>query len=274
MKYSNLYKLGIYDSIFSVLHSLMSIDGTTLSDSEVDVDSDKIEYLDEIECVQSLNHICSAICAEYKKCEDPYIEFFDDKLDDIETAMMSLDDKGRNVLLSRAIRFAPVCQYTEFADAEFGSKAFDVLKKLYPHEEYTDFSCMLDALGEYISGLKMLAIDFDLVDILLIDDKIKQVLLEVPDRYFVFDDFYSEGGKPRKKQSKTIPRTHRIAAVWGLIDKLKLRSSMDKTVLAAFVEAVTGGNIESKPKDTVAYKEPDNSAKEAAAELLRKIGLE
>ena len=79
MKYSNLYKLGIYDSIFSVLHSLMSIDGTTLSDSEVDVDSDKIEYLDEIECVQSLNHICSAICAEYKKCEDPYIEFFDDR---------------------------------------------------------------------------------------------------------------------------------------------------------------------------------------------------
>ena len=49
---------------------------------------------------------------------------------------------------------------------------------------------------------------------------------------------------------------------------------MDKTLLAAFVEAVTGGNIESKPKDTVAYKEPDNSAKEAAAELLRKIGLE
>ena len=271
MKYSDLYKIGIYDSIFGVLLSLMSIEETNLSDSEVD--SDGGEYLDEVECVQKLNHICSAICAEYKKCEDPYIEFFDDKLDDIETAMMPLDDKGRNVRLSRAIRFTPVCQYVAFGDAGFGRAAFDVLRKLYPNEEYADFSCMLDALGEYISGLKMLAIDFDLVDILLIDDETKQALLGVPDRYFVFDDFYAEGGGPRKKQNKTIPRTHRIAAVWGLIDKLKLRSSMDKTTLAAFVEAVTGGNIESKPKDTVAYKEPEISAKEAAGKLLKTIGI-
>ena len=148
MKYSNLYKLEICDAVFRVLRLLRDIGETNLEDGEIDADSDKIDYLDEAECVQTLNNICSVICAEYKKCECPYIEFFDDKLDDIETAMMPLDDKGRNVLLSRAIRFAPVCQYVEFANAEFGRKAFDVLKKIYPHEEYADFSCMLDALEE------------------------------------------------------------------------------------------------------------------------------
>lgn len=77
-----------------------------------------------------------------------------------------------------------------------------------------------------------------------------------------------------KYVNKSIPRTHRIAAVWGLIDRLGLRKTKDKTTLAAFVEAVTGGNIEARPQDTVAYKKTEQSAKEAAAEWLKKIGIE
>lgn len=73
---------------------------------------------------------------------------------------------------------------------------------------------------------------------------------------------------------KKMPRTHRIAAVWGLIDHLKLKQSVDKTRLAAFVEAVTGGNIDARPQDTVSYKTPTKDAQEAAAELLKKIGIE
>lgn len=75
------------------------------------------------------------------------------------------------------------------------------------------------------------------------------------------------------KKYKTLPRTHRIAAVWGLIDKLGLAKSKDRTILAAFVEAVTGGNIEARPQDTVAYKKTEQSAKEAAAEWLKKIDI-
>lgn len=73
--------------------------------------------------------------------------------------------------------------------------------------------------------------------------------------------------------NKSIPRTHRIAAVWGLIDKLGLAKSKDRTILASFVEAVTGGNIEAKPKDTVSYKTPTKEAQEVAAEWLKKIGI-
>lgn len=75
------------------------------------------------------------------------------------------------------------------------------------------------------------------------------------------------------KKYKTLPRTHRIAAVWGLIDRLGLAKSKDRTILAAFVEAVTGGNIEARPQDTVAYKKTEQSAKEAAAEWLKKIDI-
>lgn len=76
------------------------------------------------------------------------------------------------------------------------------------------------------------------------------------------------------KPYKTLPRTHRIAAVWGLIDRLGLRKTKDKTTLAAFVEAVTGGNIEARPQDTVAYKKTEQSAEKAAAEWLKKIDIE
>lgn len=76
------------------------------------------------------------------------------------------------------------------------------------------------------------------------------------------------------KKYTSLPRTHRIAAVWGLIDKLGLRRSKDKTTLAAFVEAVTGGNIDAQPQDTVSYKKLESSAQEAAAKWLKKIGIE
>lgn len=105
------------------------------------------------------------------------------------------------------------------------------------------------------------------------------------------DDFIEEQGEYRRyyfpkelvdtipqegndKKYKTLPRTHRIAAVWGLIDRLGLRKTKDKTTLAAFVEAVTGGNIEARPQDTVAYKKTEQSAEKAAAEWLKKIDIE
>jgi len=73
---------------------------------------------------------------------------------------------------------------------------------------------------------------------------------------------------------KTMPRTHRIAAVAGLIDKMGLRKTIDGTKIAEFIEAVTGGNIETSGKDTVAYKKPTKDAQNAANELLKKIGIE
>lgn len=77
-----------------------------------------------------------------------------------------------------------------------------------------------------------------------------------------------------KKPYITLPRTHRIAAVQALINKLGLCKNIDKTRIAEFVEAVTGGNIETKGKDTVSYKKPTADAIAGATELLKKIGID
>lgn len=76
------------------------------------------------------------------------------------------------------------------------------------------------------------------------------------------------------KTYKFMPRTHRIAAVKELIRKSGLCRSVDNTQISAFVEAVTGGNIEARPQDTVSYKTPTKEAQKNAAEWLKKIGIE
>lgn len=76
------------------------------------------------------------------------------------------------------------------------------------------------------------------------------------------------------KKYKTLPRTHRIAAVKELIRKSGLCRNVDDTKISAFVEAVTGGNIEAKAKNTQSYKTPTKDAQNAADELLKKIGIE
>lgn len=277
MIYSDLYKLdNMTESLYRALCKIRDVASENPDDIKIDRNTDLKEYLDEDECIQELQYLCSAICAKYNRSEFPYIDFFDDKLDEIESAMMPLDDKGRSVVLSRAIRFAPICIYNEIAENGYANKAFNILVKIQPNVDCSAFSCMLDALEEYMSGLKMLAIDFNLVDDITVGDEIKSALLSMPDRYFVFDDYYAigEDEQRNKRRYKDLPRTYRIAAVWGLIDRLGLKKTNDKTTLAAFVEAVTGGNIEARPQDTVAYKKTEQSAKEAAAEWLKKIGIE
>ena len=78
----------------------------------------------------------------------------------------------------------------------------------------------------------------------------------------------------KDKPYKTLPRTHRIAAVKELIRKSGLCRNIDDTKISAFVEAVTGGNIEAQAKNTQSYKTPTKEAQNAAAEWLKKIGIE
>lgn len=80
---------------------------------------------------------------------------------------------------------------------------------------------------------------------------------------------------PTEEQAKynTLQRTYRIAAVKMLLESTGVSKGIDKTKIAAFVEAVTGGNIETEPQNTVSYKEPTKPAKEAAAVWLGRIGV-
>ena len=72
---------------------------------------------------------------------------------------------------------------------------------------------------------------------------------------------------------KTLHRSHRIAILKELLYRLGVSKNIDNTKIAGFVEAVTGGNIEAKPKDTLSYKNPTKDAIAVAENWLSSIGI-
>lgn len=85
--------------------------------------------------------------------------------------------------------------------------------------------------------------------------------------------FSSPEVNPNEKTYKRLERTHAIAAIDILLQRLKVYATTDKTKIAEFIEAVTGGNINVKGKDTMSYKSSSMQAVEAAKKLLEKINL-
>lgn len=82
------------------------------------------------------------------------------------------------------------------------------------------------------------------------------------------NDDDGDDGKPQR-----LPRTHRIEAVKLLIQHTGVGKDLDRTQIASFVEAVTGGNISAKPKDTESYKSHSKDAEASAKKWLAKIGI-
>ena len=72
---------------------------------------------------------------------------------------------------------------------------------------------------------------------------------------------------------KRVPRIDRIVAVKLLLEKAGVRG-IDRTRLASFVEAVTGGNSATAPKDTYTYRYYNAKDTSGGIELLRTIGIE
>lgn len=72
----------------------------------------------------------------------------------------------------------------------------------------------------------------------------------------------------------TLKPTHRRAVLSQLLTRLGFDAETDKTARAKFIEAVVGGNIEAKPKDSASYKKPTKDALEAAEEWLKLIGVD
>ena len=125
---------------------------------------------------------------------------------------------------------------------------------------------------DFIYLLEQMLIDKD-------DNGRRFILSRIFDEY---DNLFFYAGKSTdimaklkdQKKYETMPATHRRAAVMTLIDKSGLCKNIDRTKKAAFVEAVTGGNINANPKDTVSYRKPEQRAIDAASELLKTIGIE
>lgn len=72
---------------------------------------------------------------------------------------------------------------------------------------------------------------------------------------------------------KKADRIDCIVAVKFLLEKAGVKG-IDRTRLASFVEAVTGGNIATAPKNTYTYKYYNTKDTSGGIELLRTIGIE
>jgi len=96
---------------------------------------------------------------------------------------------------------------------------------------------------------------------------------DIPDKKLI-DMFYKQLQEPQEEQKTyaVMPRAHRIATVYKLLDAAGVNSNnTDRTVMAGIVEAVTGGNIQVKPRDTLSYKRPERTAIKGADECLKPI---
>ncbi|WP_147337790.1 hypothetical protein [Alistipes indistinctus] len=274
MKMRSLYRLD--ESVVEFIRSMQcfvdSVDAGNYLDSETDGEnSDERESLDYMRIARG------RIVLQYRNSESPIFDYFDEIICKIEDELMVLDDNGRKAFLTQAIRFAPINLCCEMMENATDNKAVEILQRKYPDEPMYDYAELFTAVVEYLSSLKTFILDYDLEDRVAINKETMDLLLSMPE-----PSYFSENrSKLHKGQSvgkipkyETMPSTHRRATVMALIDKSGLCKNIDKTKKAAFVEAVTGGNIKANPKDTVSYRKPEQKAIDAATELLKTIGIE
>jgi hypothetical protein len=207
----------------------------------------------------------------------------------IEHNLLITDSVGREALLKRLLSKLQMLGFAAVHDGEYvdslGCDERENRIKL-GDEHYSGFlGCRENGqfFGVFDGGIRRFFEEFvDLFDAFnmkvedyLSDDAMMQIWADV----YIDREIAEMRRSLRPKQStaekkySTLPRTHRIAAVNELLHKLKTDQSVDKTKIAEFVEAVTGGNTEVKGQDTMSYKKPTKDATAAAQELLKRIGL-
>lgn len=183
----------------------------------------------------------------------------------VEQLLIDKDDTGRKFLLSRIFD-----EYQEIF--YFAGHSSEIMKAI------RDYVILNDKLAEFVDNINdaicfvagyicLFCKDLNLSPKLLAGYEIEENVLN----YWVAARRQLISSK---EKYETMPSTHRRAAVMALIDKSGLCKNIDRTKKAAFVEAVTGGNINANPKDSVSYKKPEQKAIDAASELLKTIGIE
>lgn len=187
-----------------------------------------------------------------------------DLIDLLEQMLIDKDNDGRKFILSRI--------FDEYIDLFFyagrSGEIMDKLRTPNVHKELQRFIFNIDCAVRFVAGYvclfcKDLGFDPEALAGYKIDENVLNYWVAVRRKSINSGEKY-----------ETMPSTHRRAAVMALIDKSGLCKNIDRTRKAAFVEAVTGGNINANPKDSVSYKKPEQKAIDAAAELLKTIGIE
>lgn len=91
---------------------------------------------------------------------------------------------------------------------------------------------------------------------------------EVEIKEFISEPYIKTQMPEQSSQDNTLPIMQRRRAVWELIGMIQEFRNTDETRLAQLVEAVVGGNITVKAKDTSSYKQCTKSARNGDDKLI------
>lgn len=230
---------------------------------EIDLASDARNYdLDRQGEYQKLENCVTALMKKYS-IPDKYRPF-----------MMKLRrQNGKWISIQRHEPYQPVYQFnprnkTLFWCREWAEVNYVVISE-FPNEDPEKIKMLLSMGGTLLSEVIQLIECMANIYNIEID-----TIVAISQKLNYDNTRKEEYLRSSEEKYETMPSTHRRAAVMALIDKSGLCKNIDRTKKAAFVEAVTGGNINAKPKDSVSYKRPEQKAIDAAAELLKTIGIE
>jgi len=247
------------------------------------------------ELADSLITLRNAVFERYSDKECPFIDCIDEIISNIEDELMTLDSDARRVFLTNAIRFAPIelCASVCFNLSDAGWKK---MRSLFPDESiFWDCDELFASIEDYIGSLRTLVLDYNLSDKIIVREGLMDILLTyIESSYFNTDDdlpdmnIIKTGGGPDGEPIKyggfkysssseyhhTLPRSVRRAMAEILLDKSGYCKNIDRTKKAAIIEATTGGNTDTKPQHTAAYKKPTATAIKAAKSYLRSKGIE
>lgn len=94
---------------------------------------------------------------------------------------------------------------------------------------------------------------------------------EVEIKEFISEPYIKTQMPGQSLKYDTLPITQRRKAAWKLIGKIQDFRDIDETRLAQLVEAVVGGNITVKAKDTSSYKQDIKSARYGDGKLIEEL---
>ena len=260
----------IDDTIINALFNICSLQRAILNKDEQGI-RDALQKLKSIQN-EVVNKVLLPFATKSKSVTDQIFDYFDDIIYQIESKLIIIDKEARQAFLLQTIRYCPLDELRNIIDNYNDSS--DIWEKRDKYSYYF-FDVIIDTLLNYASNIYRFVNDFQLQMETLINTDIFEILIRMPLPYHFARPYPNiDSDSILRPKYKTLPSTYRRAAVMELINKSGLCKNIDKTKKAAFVEAVTGGNIEASPKDTLSYKMPTTEASTAAKELLKTIGIE
>lgn len=178
----------------------------------------------------------------------------------IESLLLAVDDTGKKYIftkLFRCVAFFGLCADQNIKLCGWAESLEGGIRELQQYGLWNLF--------ELMEMCRNFGIQFSDVSNDDLEDLLSNIHIQHIDLFTI---------RKQPEQYRTMPRTHRIEAVKLLLQHTGVAKNLDRTQIASFVEAVTGGNIGVKPKNTESYKTHSKDAEKSAKELLRTLGIE